>query len=54
MDNLNIEETKVDESIKEIRLPVIEQAVMTVQGYTEPQISISGQIEKLMEGFDSE
>lgn len=54
MTDLYTEETKLDESFKEIRLPVIEQAVMTVQGYTEPQMTISGEMQKLMEGFGDE
>ncbi len=28
---------QTDESVKELRLPIIEEAVMVVQGYIEPQ-----------------
>lgn len=45
---------QTDESIKELRLPIIEEAVMVVQGYIEPQtdIDVTSEVSRLMESFD--
>lgn len=41
----------IDESLKEMRLPVIEAAVLAVQGYTEPVINIDNEQNRLMKLF---